>query len=165
MYEEQRQQHLAWHETMELHELVAFQSNVLMDLKMNMPHVADPALKGLYGESIQLLERNLKELVPYFSVAPMPHRAAMSQEDLTAFFSGHLLGFAKTAVRYYAFGITETATPSLRDTFQRQLNQLIALHGKVYYFMLERGLYPSYDLPKLLAADKKNAITAVQMQS
>ena len=27
---------LAWHETLEIHELVAYQSNALMDLKMSM---------------------------------------------------------------------------------------------------------------------------------
>jgi spore coat protein F len=96
-------------------------------------------------------------------MAPMPKRSALTHEDLTAFYAGHLLGFAKTAVRYYAFGITETSTPSLRDTFQRHLNHFIQLHAKVFYFMLERGLYPSYDLPKLLAGDKKNAALAIQM--
>ncbi|WP_148449152.1 spore coat protein, partial [Paenibacillus ihuae] len=76
---------------------------------------------------------------------------------------GLLLGFAKTAVRSYAIGITETATPKLRETLQKQLNAAIMLHGKIYYFMLERGLYPSYDLPKLLSNDVTTANKALSL--
>ncbi|WP_232381131.1 hypothetical protein [Paenibacillus tianjinensis] len=36
-------------------------------------------------------------------------------------------------------------------------------HGKIYYFMLERGLYPSYDLPKLLSDDVANANKALSL--
>ncbi|MNI86908.1 Spore coat protein F precursor [compost metagenome] len=82
---------------------------------------------------------------------------------MTAFYAGQLLGFAKTAVRSYAIGITETTTPQLRATLQKQLNACIALHGKVFYFMLERGLYPSYDLPKLLSNDVATANKALSL--
>lgn len=162
LYEDARQSHLAWHETLEMHELVAFQSNGLIGFKMDLPHVTDPELRSLYAETIQTLERHLNELLPFYAMAPVPKRA-MTSEDLTAYYAGHLLGFAKTAVRYYAFGITETATPALREVLLRQLNQLILLHAKAFNFMLARGLYPSYDLPKLLATDKKNAAMALQL--
>lgn len=154
--------HLAWHETMETHELVAFQTNHLMGFKMDISSVRDPALKALYAETIQRLEQNLRELLPYYQAAPVPAREA-STRDATGYFAAHLLLFAKTAVRNYAIAITETATPALRETFQKQLNAAIQLHGKVFYFMLERGYYPSYDLQKLLAADIKNAQTALHM--
>ncbi|GGG04068.1 hypothetical protein GCM10010912_56040 [Paenibacillus albidus] len=90
-------------------------------------------------------------------------RNSGKEMDLTAFYAGQLLGFAKTAVRSYAIGITETATPQLRETLQKQLNAAIALHAKVFYFMLERGLYPSYDLPKLLSNDVVIANKAISM--
>jgi spore coat protein CotF len=102
-------QHLAWHETMELHELIAFQSNNLMDFKMNIPHVIDPTLQKLYAEAIKGLESNLKELLPYFQIAPVPMRNA-SRGDLTAFYAAHLLICAKTSVRNYAIAITETTS-------------------------------------------------------
>ncbi|MNC18113.1 Spore coat protein F precursor [compost metagenome] len=82
---------------------------------------------------------------------------------MTGFYSGLLLGFAKTAVRSYAIGITETATPKLRETLQKQLNAAILLHGKIFYFMLERGLYPAYDLPKLLSNDVATANKALSL--
>lgn len=163
-YEPQKQHpHLAWHETLELHELTAYQSNQLMMFKMVVGDVRDPQLHALYLEAIQSVEQNLKELLQYFPLAPQGQRQNSQGMDLTAFYAGQLLGFAKTAVRSYAIGITETATPQLRETLQKQLNGAIALHGKIYYFMLERGLYPSYDLPKLLASDVATANKALSL--
>lgn len=82
---------------------------------------------------------------------------------MTAFYAGQLLGFAKTAVRTYAIAITETATPQLRETLQKQLNNAIVLHGKIFYFMFEHGLYPAYDLPKLLSNDVETAKKALSL--
>ncbi|AIQ67689.1 spore coat protein [Paenibacillus graminis] len=159
----QQQQHLAWHETMEMHELTAYQSNQLIHFKMTVDDVKDPQLHALYVEAIQSVEQNLKELLQYYPLAPQGTRNSLKDIDLTAFYAGQLLGFAKTAVRSYAIGITETATPQLRATLQKQLNACIALHGKVFYFMLERGLYPSYDLPKLLSNDVATANKALSL--
>lgn len=145
-------QHLAWHETLDMHELVMFQANHLIAFKMQLNEVKDSELHALYVESIRSIEQNLKELLVYYPKAPTATRAD-SVDDMTAFYAGHLLGFAKTAVRNYAIAITETATPQLRETLQKQLNSAIMLHGKIYYFMHERGLYPSYHLDQLLALD------------
>ncbi|NUU59960.1 spore coat protein [Paenibacillus sp. JW14] len=60
-------------------------------------------------------------------------------------------------------GITEIATPKLRETLQKQLNSAILLHGKILYFMLERGLYPAYDLHKLISNDVTNANKALSL--
>jgi spore coat protein F len=155
--------HLAWHETLELHELTAFQSNQLMLFKMVHDDVKDPQLHALYLETIKAVESNLQELLQYYPLAPQGTRKSSKESDMTGFYSGLLLGFAKTAVRSYAIGITETATPKLRETLQKQLNAAIMLHGKIYYFMLERGLYPSYDLPKLLSNDVTTANKALSL--
>jgi len=162
-YEANRQQHLAWHETMELHELTAFQSNQLTHFKMVVNDVKNPALQALYKEAIMAIEQNLKELLQYYPLAPQGNRNSGNDQDMTAFYAGQLLGFAKTSVRNYAIGITETATPQLRETLQKQLNGAIQLHGKVFYFMLEQGFYPSYDLPKLLANDVAMANKAISL--
>ncbi|WP_342480230.1 spore coat protein [Paenibacillus sp. FSL L8-0340] len=163
-YEPQRQhQHLAWHETLELHELTAYQSNQLIHFKMVIGDVKDSQLHALYSEAIESVEQNLQELLQYFPLAPQGTRNSGKGIDLTAFYAGQLLGFAKTAVRSYAIGITETATPKLRETLQKQLNAAILLHGKVFYFMLERGLYPAYDLPKLLSNDVATANNALSL--
>lgn len=159
----QQHQHLAWHETMELHELTAYQSNQLMLFKMILNDVKNPQLHNLYVEAIHSIENNLKELLQYYPLAPEGNRNNSKTMDLTAFYAGLLLGFAKTAVRSYAIGITETATPKLRETLQKQLNAAIQLHGKVYSFMYEHGLYPSYDLPKLLSQDVATANKALSL--
>lgn len=162
MYAEPRHaQHLAWHETLELHETVAFTANHLMAFKMNIAHVKNPELKQLYAETIQSLENNLKELTVFYPQAPVGELRSSAQGDMTAFYAGQLLGFAKTAVRNYAVAITETATPSLRDVFQKQLNAAIQCHAKAFQFMLKHGYYPAYDLKTLLGNDQKMAAEAL----
>jgi spore coat protein F len=156
----QPQQHLAWHETLEMHELTAFQANNLLAFRMHIGDVKDPQLHALYAETIRCLEQNLNDLLQYFPKAPTATRKSID-DDMTAFYAGHLLGFAKTAVRNYAIAITETATPQLRDTLQKHLNNAIMLHGKIFYFMYERGLYPAYHLEQLLAIDVNNASKAL----
>lgn len=156
-------QHLAWHETMEMHELTAYQSNQLMHFKMALGEIKDPKLHALYTEAIKGVEMNLKELLQFYPEAPMASRSSMEGMDLTAFYAGQLLGFTKTSVRSYAIAITETATPKLREVFVKQLNNAIALHAKVFNFMYERGWYPAYNLNQLLANDVKNANKAINL--
>ncbi|MDF2647144.1 MAG: spore coat protein [Paenibacillus sp.] len=158
------QPHLAWHETLEIHELVAFQTNGLISLKRTVQDVKDPTLKQLYLHCIQALEINLKELLSFFPKAPHPHMQTRNEKDTeTEFFAGSLLGMAKTLVRNYAIAITETATPNLREVLTKQMVSAVQLHGNVFYFMLERSYYPSYDLDQLLANDVKNAQQALSM--
>lgn len=164
MIEDQRKyQHLAWHETMELHETVAFQSNELMACKMNITHIVDTALKNLYADTIQTLTQNLNELVPYYQSAPTPLLRIQVPGDSNAYYAMHLLILTKTLVRNLGVSITEIATPALRETFRKQLNGAILLHSKVFEYLLSKGLYPAYDLKQLLVNDQKNATEALQM--
>ncbi|PLR93783.1 spore coat protein [Bacillus sp. T33-2] len=153
-----KQNRLAWHETLELHELVAFQSVLLWKFKKNVRKVTEPELRALYAFSINALENNLRELLRFYPMAPGFPEAARAE---IGFFAGDLLGSAKTAVRYYAIAVTETATPALREVLTRQLNTAIDWHGRVFYYMYERGLYPSYDLQKLLMNDVNLASKAL----
>jgi spore coat protein F len=168
--QQQAPQHLAWHETLEMHELAALQAHCLMDFKMALPGVQDAALRGLYTEAIQGIQQNLRDLTPFYTKAPVPPSAGGARSatgdaraDMTAFYAGKLLSFAKSAVRNYAIGITETATPALRETFQRHLLKAIQLHGKVFAFMYQHGYYPAYELDKLLANDLKMARQALSI--
>ncbi|MFT4415241.1 spore coat protein [Fredinandcohnia humi] len=159
--DEQRQNTLAWHETLELHELVAFQSIGLMKIKDAIGKVQDSQLKKLYEQTIQDLEANLKELLAFYSMTP---RGEVDERRLdNAFYAGDLLAFAKTAVRNYAIAITETATPQLRNVLTKQLQKAILNHAKVYNYMYKNGYYPSYDLEKLLTNDVALAKKALSM--
>ncbi|MGK9162731.1 spore coat protein CotF [Bacillus subtilis] len=154
---------LAWHETLEMHELVAFQSNGLIKLKKMIREVKDTQLRQLYNVSIQSVEQNLRELLPFFPQAP--HREDEEEERAdNPFYSGDLLGFAKTSVRSYAIAITETATPQLRNVLVKQLNAAIQLHAQVYRYMYQHGYYPSYNLSELLKNDVRNANRAISMK-
>jgi spore coat protein F len=158
-----QQQHLAWHETLDMHELVAFQSIGLIKCKKAVKEVKDPALKTLYTQAIQSLENNLKELLNFYPQAPNPEYRQAKEDPDTAFYAGNLLGLAKTTVRYYAIAITETATPQLRQVLVKQLNAAIQLHANVFNFMYERSYYPSYNLQQLLANDVNLAKKALSL--
>ena len=151
--------HLAWHETLELHELVASQSSALIKLKKVSRTVKDPILKTLFKHTIDGLTQNIMELLVFYPLAPKLQEEdesssdEESRDDASAMSAGELLTLAKTNVRNYAAAITETATPSLRKVVKKQLNGAIDTHAKVFHYLYERGLYPAYDLNKLLQND------------
>jgi spore coat protein F len=154
--------HLAWHETLDLHELVAFQSIGVFKLKKGLKEVKDPALRTLYVTTIQAMESNLHELLQFYPLAPSESRKGKPLPE-GGFFAGDLLMLAKTTVRNYAIAITETATPALRAVLVKQINAAIGIHAAVFNYMYERDLYPSYNLEQLLANDVNLARTAMQM--
>ncbi|MFN2744993.1 MULTISPECIES: spore coat protein [Bacillus] len=153
---------LAWHETMELHELIAAQSVGLVKLKKSLKKISDPQLKQLYSTSAKALEQNLRELLPF-----LPKTPAFQREEERAdvyFEAGDLLVLAKTTVRNYAIAITETATPELRRVLVKQINAAIKLHEQVFNYMYHKGLYPSYNLVELLKGDAMHAQKAISMR-
>ncbi|MDP9738798.1 UNVERIFIED_ORG: spore coat protein F [Bacillus sp. B2I3] len=104
--------HLAWHETLELHEWVGAQSNALI--------IIDPILKTMYKQTIDTLTQNIMELLQFYPFYPLTPKAG--RDDASAATAGELLGFAKSSIKNYAMAITETATPSLRKVFKKHLN-------------------------------------------
>ncbi|WP_052343581.1 spore coat protein [Bacillus massiliigorillae] len=67
---------------------------------------------------------------------------------------------SKTAVKNYAAAITETATPVLREILIKHLKNW---HAKIFNYMYEKGLYPAYDLKKLLQNEVNTATKALEM--
>ncbi|PWW20772.1 spore coat protein F [Cytobacillus oceanisediminis] len=156
------QQALAWHETLEIHELVAFQAIGLMKLKKGLKEIQDQELRQIYLKTIQGLDMNLRELLQFYPYAPHPQQSA-DYRSSDSFLAGDLLAFAKTAVRNYGVAITETATPAVRKVLKKQLNQAIDIHEQIYSYMYRKGLYPSYNLNKLLQNDMMLAKQAMSM--
>ncbi|MEC2074941.1 spore coat protein [Metabacillus fastidiosus] len=154
---------LAWHETLELHELVAFQSNGLMKLKMMVKKIDDPELKRIYIKAIKDIELNIRELLPFYSAVPVAGNRNQSVQPGLGFYSGDLLGLLKTSVRNYSIAITETATPVLRKTLTNHLLRGIKGHEQIFNYMYRKGYYPAYDLGQLLMNDVKNANKALSM--
>ncbi|HET7629418.1 MAG TPA: spore coat protein [Bacillales bacterium] len=159
-----KKERLAWHETMELHEVVAATSHHLMLLKRTVNQVSDPELRQLYMEAINNYRRNLQQLLNFYNVGPYaPRESEEERKGDRGFFAGTLLGMAKNDVRMYAAAITETATPSLRNVFIQQLNGAIHFHYKVFLYMYRHGLYPAYDLAALRQGDVNLAQRALNM--
>jgi spore coat protein F len=153
---------LAWHETLELHELTVFKTIGLMKLKIGIKQIEDEDLRKIYQRTIKDLELTLGELLQFYPHAPKPGESADYRSDI-AFYAGDLLAFSKTEVRYYAVAITETATPILRDILQKHLNLAIKCHEIIFNYMYKNGLYPSYDLNDLFQNDVYLAQKALKM--
>ncbi|SET04060.1 spore coat protein F [Salinibacillus kushneri] len=152
---------LAWHESLELHEIVAFKSIGIMKMKMALPNVTDRTLKGLYQRGIQENQEDLRELIEFYRHVPIPDDRNEEERVQDTLFEGDLLAFTKAAVRNYSIAITETATPALKEVFTKQLNSAIKLHDMVYRYMYKQGHYPSYNLNKLFSNDLKLAQRAL----
>ncbi len=155
---------LAWHETMELHELVAFQSIGLMKLKMSINKVTDHELKELYRKCIRDLEANIHDLLKFYPQAQGYQSRDDDERQELGFFAADLLILSKTLIRNLATAITETATPALRQTLTRQLTGAIHAHERVFNYMHKHNHYPAYDLGKLLGHDIENANKALRMR-
>ncbi len=153
---------LAWHESLELHELTAFNSIGLMKLKTGINQIQDRSLKNIYQTTIREMEKSLKELLQFYPYAPKPGVSSEFRVD-SSFYAGDLLAFLKTAVRNYSIAITETATPQLRKILINQLNTAILAHERIYNYMSQNDLYPSYDMNELLQNDIDLAQKALSM--
>ncbi|GED13959.1 spore gernimation protein GerQ [Aneurinibacillus migulanus] len=74
-----------------------------------------------------------------------------------------LLLAAKTAVRNYAYALTEAATPDVRTILHKQLDDAIATHEKVTNYMMNKGYYHAYNVNEQIQVDMKNAETAMNL--
>lgn len=153
--------HLAWHETLEIHELVAAQAIGLMKCKKAYADITDSALKSLYKDAIEGLTANIRELIMFYPMTARSQHDDDFRNNENPFFAGDLLVFMKASVRNYAIAITETATPALRDVLKQHLNNAIDLHAKIFHYMYEKGQYPAYDLDELLQNDVNLASKAL----
>lgn len=67
----------------------------------------------------------------------------------------------KTGIRYYSVALTETASPKLRSTLYKQMEEAIDFHGEVTEVMISKGwLYPN-DVEKQIELDLKSADMAI----
>ena len=71
----------------------------------------------------------------------------------------------KTGVRNYAVAITEAATPELRQTLDRQMEDAIAMHERMTAYMMQKGWYHPYNPVEQIQLDLKNIQTALAIPS
>lgn len=70
---------------------------------------------------------------------------------------------AKAAVKNYAFAITETATPELREALRKQLFTAIETHEKISRYMISKGYYHPRDLKEQLQVDLNASESALKL--
>ena len=120
----------------------------------------DNELKRIYNEAIKGLSANITDLLVFYPDMPREEERA-EKEDIAPLYAGELLALTKMCVRNYGIAITETATPEVRKVLKKQLNSAIELHEKIFNYMYKKGLYPAYNLEKLLQNDIKLARKAL----
>lgn len=155
---------LAWHETLELHEILAASTYYLFKLKSHSKHITDKELKELYIASIGKLEEHVRDLLKFMSNITIGERdteyqyaSEMAAEDL--------LSASKILIKMYAHAITETATSELREIFVKHLLSVIDWHTKIFNFLAKKGQYSAYKINDLIQNDVKKAIDVLNMPS
>ncbi|PPA70803.1 spore coat protein [Jeotgalibacillus proteolyticus] len=154
MEQKRAPQHLAWHETLAIHELTVAQSIGLIKVKNTVDTIMDPDLKRIYLQAIENISANIMEFISFYPLAASPDRKPNQHSDSTLS-ARELLLQTKNSVKSYGTAITEIATPGLREVFRKHLNRSIDSHEKIFIYLYEKGLYPTHDFSAILQNDLK----------
>ena len=73
-----------------------------------------------------------------------------------------LLSSAKSSVSLYALALTEAATPEVRATLKRQLDDAIMAHEQVLLYLMNKNWYLPYQLGVQIQKDLVHAEKALQ---
>jgi similar to spore coat protein len=76
-----------------------------------------------------------------------------------------LLAAAKTAVKSYAYVLTESVSQEVRDLIKSQLNEEMSFQEQMTDYMVKSGYYHAYDMPKQIKMDLQNAEQLLQMMN
>ncbi|MGE5396250.1 MAG: spore coat protein [Chitinophagales bacterium] len=76
-----------------------------------------------------------------------------------------LMNSAKQGIRSYAWAISETATPELRNVLTQQLADAIRMHEEVTNFAMMKGLYHAYNTQEQIQMDMQNVQQVLNMPS
>lgn len=71
---------------------------------------------------------------------------------------------AKTGVRNYAMAVTEAATPEIKTTLIKHLDEAIYTHEQIFAYMMEKGFYHPYNPEEQIKLDLKNIETALNIK-
>lgn len=89
----------------------------------------------------------------------MTGTAALSDQIIAS----DLLITAKSGVRNYAAALTEAASPQVRQTLRRHLEDAIQMHAQVMAYMEHKGWYNYHDMSAQIQLDLQNAKTAMNL--
>ncbi|OPJ60388.1 spore coat protein [Clostridium oryzae] len=69
----------------------------------------------------------------------------------------------KSGIKNYAVALSEAASPEVRNTLKRQLDDAISMHEKVTDYMIDKGYYKAYNPEEQFRADVQAADTALNL--
>ncbi|TJY43947.1 spore coat protein [Cohnella pontilimi] len=72
---------------------------------------------------------------------------------------------AKSGIHMYAAAATESATPEVKATLIRHLNESIDFQEKITAYLMQRGFYHPYNMQEQVQLDRMNVQTALQLPS
>lgn len=75
-----------------------------------------------------------------------------------------MMNSSKQGIRNYAWAISETATPELRNVLTQQLNTAIRTHETISNFVMKKGLYHAYNPQEQIQMDIQNAQQVLNIQ-
>lgn len=76
-----------------------------------------------------------------------------------------LLIGAKSAVRNYAYALTETTSNEVKNVLQRHLNSAIEFHDAVSKYMINKGYYIPNDMNRQIEMDIQSAQAVIGSQA
>ena len=86
----------------------------------------------------------------------------INQEQIIA--TDLLIG-AKSAVRNYAYALTETTSNEVKNVLKRHLNSAIEFHDAVSNNMINKGYYTPNDMNRQIEMDIQNAQAVISSQA
>lgn len=86
----------------------------------------------------------------------------INQEQIIA--TDLLIG-AKSAVRNYAYALTETTSNEVKNVLQRHLNSAIEFHDAVSSYMINKGYYTPNDMNRQIEMDIQSAQAVISSQA
>jgi similar to spore coat protein len=74
-----------------------------------------------------------------------------------------LLIAAKSGVRNYAFAVTESGTPEIKETLIRHLEESLDMHEQISTYMIEKGWYHAWNTNEQIDLNLNNIDTALNL--
>lgn len=74
-----------------------------------------------------------------------------------------LLIAAKSGIRNYAFAVTESGTPEVKEILTRHLVEALDMHEQISNYMVEKGWYQAWDMNEQINLDLNNINTALNL--
>jgi similar to spore coat protein len=81
----------------------------------------------------------------------------LNQNQIDQIIATELLMGAKSAVRNYAYALTETASSEVKNVLKKHLNSAIEFHDGVANYMMNKGYYVPHDVNQQIQMDIQNA--------